>query len=171
MKFSCRPLGEIIRDRGLSYARLESICGVPKSSIQRFAVGQMKRIDMASVKAIAEAVKVDPSYLLGEPELIVALESLGYTVAVLPTGKVRVADDLNIEVYEDFEYDEFDRYAQVSDFQSVHSRLPAGKKETPTLSKEDERKKIMDLLDTLSQAELIELMAKTAEKLKERGLG
>jgi hypothetical protein len=28
----------------------------------------------------------------------------------------------------------------------------------------------MDLLDTLSQAELIELMAKTAEKLKERGL-
>jgi transcriptional regulator with XRE-family HTH domain len=45
-----------------------------------------------------------------------------------------------------------------------------GQKETPTLSKEDERQSIMDLLDTLSQAELIELMAKTAEKLKERGL-
>lgn len=51
------------------------------------------------------------------------------------------------------------------------SELYEDKKETPTLSKEDERKNIMDLLDTLSQAELIELMAKTAEKLKERGLG
>lgn len=53
---------------------------------------------------------------------------------------------------------------------AVEKAIDRYKKETPTLSKEDERKNIMDLLDELSPAELVELMAKTAEKLKERGL-
>ena len=51
------------------------------------------------------------------------------------------------------------------------SALLEDKKETPTLSEEDERKNIMDLLDELSPAELVELMAKASAKLKERGLG
>lgn len=45
-----------------------------------------------------------------------------------------------------------------------------GQKETPTLSEEDERRDIMALLDELSPAELVELMAKASAKLKERGL-
>lgn len=50
------------------------------------------------------------------------------------------------------------------------SELYADKKETPTLSEEDERKNIMELLDDLSAAELVELMAKASAKLKEKGL-
>ena len=44
------------------------------------------------------------------------------------------------------------------------------KKETPTLSEEDERRDIMELLDTLSPAELVDLMAKASAKLQEKGL-
>ena len=43
-------------------------------------------------------------------------------------------------------------------------------KETPTLSKEDERKEIMDFLDDLTAAELVDLMAKASAKLKEKGV-
>ena len=45
------------------------------------------------------------------------------------------------------------------------------KKETPAFSEEDERKTIEAILNSLSREELLDLMAKTAEKLKERGLG
>mgnify|MGYP002512710413 CR=1 FL=1 len=166
-----KTLGEIIRERGLSYAKLEDLCGIPKSSIQRFAVGQTKRVDLSSVKAIGKALSIDPYYLLGDPEVVTSLESLGYTVSVIPNGRVRVSDDMDVGVYEDFEPDEFDRFAQTADFQSVYDRLrPRDKKETPTLSEEDERKNIMEMLDDLSAAELVELMAKASAKLKEKGL-
>jgi transcriptional regulator with XRE-family HTH domain len=49
------------------------------------------------------------------------------------------------------------------------SELYEDKKETPAFSEEDERKTIEAILNSLSREELLDLMAKTAEKLKERG--
>jgi transcriptional regulator with XRE-family HTH domain len=61
---------------------------------------------------------------------------------------------------------------KVADYFGVSaSELTAGKKEAPALSEEDERNKIEEILNSLSREELLDLMAKTAEKLKERGLG
>ena len=47
--------------------------------------------------------------------------------------------------------------------------LLADKKEAPVFTEEDERKTIEAILNSLSREELLDLMAKTAEKLKERG--
>lgn len=61
---------------------------------------------------------------------------------------------------------------KVADYFGVSaSELTAEKKETPAFSEEDERKTIEAILNSLSREELLDLMAKTAEKLKERGLG
>lgn len=61
---------------------------------------------------------------------------------------------------------------KVADYFGVSvEELTSGKIETPAFSEEDERRTIEALLNSLSREELLDLMAKTAEKLKERGLG
>lgn len=52
---------------------------------------------------------------------------------------------------------------------SVDRVLGSGQKETPALSEEDERKRIEEILNSMTREELLDLMSRTAEKLKEKG--
>lgn len=131
MEYKCTPVGDILKERGLSYARLEQMCGIPKSNLQRFATGKMKRVDMEAVASIAAALCVDPSYLLGEPEVISSLESLGYDIEDLRGTHIRVIDVEHPEVYADFTRQEFDSILRDGDFKAAYEALMNAKKPAP----------------------------------------
>ena len=54
----------LIQRKGVSYAELERLSGVPKSAIQRYATGVTRKIPIDRVIAIAEALGENPLDLL-----------------------------------------------------------------------------------------------------------
>ena len=58
-------LKRAVEESNLSYAQLEQKSGVPKSNIQRYVTGQTKKIPIDNLKAIARALNVSASYLMG----------------------------------------------------------------------------------------------------------
>lgn len=57
-------LNSAIRKSGLSYAELETLTGIAKSSIQRYAKGLTQKIPIENIEALATALHVTPQYLL-----------------------------------------------------------------------------------------------------------
>lgn len=49
---------------GLSYSELEKITGISKSSIQRYATGETKKIPVDCIEKLAAAINVDTIYLM-----------------------------------------------------------------------------------------------------------
>lgn len=64
MKKRIERLNEAIRKSGLSYAELENLTGIAKSSIQRYAKGMTQKIPIDNIEALAAALHVTPQYLL-----------------------------------------------------------------------------------------------------------
>lgn len=60
--------GDIIKramtEKGLSYADLSRMCGIPKATLQRHAAGKTKNIPVDAVKKIADALCVSASSLI-----------------------------------------------------------------------------------------------------------
>lgn len=54
----------VIGRTGMSYADLEEVTGIAKSSIQRYATGQTKKIPINNLQKIATACGVSTNYLL-----------------------------------------------------------------------------------------------------------
>ena len=52
-------------ERGLSYAELEKISGIPKATIQRYVMGVSDKIDIDKLRAICDALEVDAAYVVG----------------------------------------------------------------------------------------------------------
>lgn len=64
-----RRLREVIEESGMSYAVLSEKTGIAKSSLQRYATGQIKRIPIDNIKTIAEACHASARYIMGwEPK-------------------------------------------------------------------------------------------------------
>lgn len=61
-------LKDAIEKSNLSYSQLERLTGIAKSSIQRYATGQTKKIPIDNLKSIAAACGVSAEYLLGWDE-------------------------------------------------------------------------------------------------------
>jgi repressor LexA len=53
-----------IKQSGLTYAELGEKTGIAKSSLQRYATGETKKIPIDSIEAIAKATNVSPKYLM-----------------------------------------------------------------------------------------------------------
>lgn len=53
-----------IQKSGLSYAELEELTGIAKSSIQRYATGRTHKIPIENIEALAVPLNVTPQYLL-----------------------------------------------------------------------------------------------------------
>lgn len=70
MKKRAERLFDAIRKSRLSYAELEALTGIAKSSIQRYAAGRTQKIPIENIEALAVALHVTPQYLLlwDEPE-------------------------------------------------------------------------------------------------------
>jgi repressor LexA len=58
-------LNEAIKASGLSYAELEKKTGFSKSSIQRYATGETKKIPVDCIEKIAAITNTDVRYLMG----------------------------------------------------------------------------------------------------------
>lgn len=59
---------EAIEKSGYSYAELEKITGISKSSLQRYATGETKKIPIDCIEKIASATGVSAKYLMGWEE-------------------------------------------------------------------------------------------------------
>lgn len=58
-------LKKLFESRGLSYAQLEEVTGIPKSVLQRYASGETKKIPIDAIEAIASKLNASPAYLTG----------------------------------------------------------------------------------------------------------
>jgi transcriptional regulator with XRE-family HTH domain len=57
-------LNQTIKQSGLSFAELEKLTGIAKSSIQRYAAGRTQKIPIENIELLAHALHVTPRYLL-----------------------------------------------------------------------------------------------------------
>lgn len=58
-------LSRVIELSGYSYAQLEQLTGIPKSTLQRYATGKTKKIPFDCIQKIATATNSDLKYLTG----------------------------------------------------------------------------------------------------------
>lgn len=58
-------LRALIAERGLSYRDLSERTGIAKSAIQRYATGVTQKIPFDRLTRLAEALEVEPAYLMG----------------------------------------------------------------------------------------------------------
>lgn len=63
-KIRVERLNEIIKKNGYTFAELEKLTGVSKSSWQRYAAGKTKKIPVDALEKIAKVANVEPRYLL-----------------------------------------------------------------------------------------------------------
>lgn len=68
-------LKECIEKSGLTYMELEKKTGIAKSSIQRYANGSTKKIPIDAIQAIAKAVDVPATYIMGWEQNITPLSN------------------------------------------------------------------------------------------------
>ncbi len=65
MDIRSERISNAIIKSGYSYQELEKITGVSKSSLQRYATGETRKIPIDSIEAIAAATGKDARYLMG----------------------------------------------------------------------------------------------------------
>lgn len=64
MKTSSWRLRTAITVRKLSFRKLEQLTGIPRSALQRYAVGENK-IPPDRIKLLADALNISPAWLAG----------------------------------------------------------------------------------------------------------
>mgnify|MGYP002625752907 CR=1 FL=1 len=64
MDFS-KKLAEAMSERKISTRHLSELTGIPKSAIQRYTSGDTEKIPIDRMKLMAEAMGIDPAYVMG----------------------------------------------------------------------------------------------------------
>lgn len=80
-----KRLSEAITASGYSYPELEKMTGVSKSSIQRYATGETKKIPIDFLEKLAEVLHTDIRYLMGWED-----DKPADTLTVLPAEKIHM---------------------------------------------------------------------------------
>lgn len=80
-----KRLSEAITASGYSYSELEKMTGVSKSSIQRYATGETKKIPIDFLEKLAEVLHTDIRYLMGWED-----DKPADTLTVLPAEKIHM---------------------------------------------------------------------------------
>lgn len=95
-------LRQAVEKSQLSYSQLEQKSGVPKSNIQRYVTGSTKKIPIDNLKAIANALNVPASYLMGW-DSDESAASVSEAVPVQITGFIPVYGEIpaGVPVFED----------------------------------------------------------------------
>lgn len=65
MKDRAERINEAIEKSGYSYVELSKITGISKSTLQRYATGETKKIPIDNIEKIAIATNTDSRYLMG----------------------------------------------------------------------------------------------------------
>lgn len=58
----------LIEEKGYSYGELSKLTGIPKSAIQRYAIGETVKIPMDRIEILAKVLNVSPEYIMGWEE-------------------------------------------------------------------------------------------------------
>lgn len=56
---------KLITEKDISYGELSKRTGIPKSALQRYAIGETPKIPLDRIELIANALNVTPEYLMG----------------------------------------------------------------------------------------------------------
>ena len=64
MNERAKRINEAIEKSGYSYPELSKLTGISKSSLQRYATGETKKIPIDCIKKIAEVTHVSAKYLM-----------------------------------------------------------------------------------------------------------
>lgn len=64
MDIATRILNKI-KEKGVSYYELAKLTGIPKSALQRYAIGETTKIPLDRLEQIAKALGCSPAYLMG----------------------------------------------------------------------------------------------------------
>ena len=76
MKFS-EKLAAAMHEKNISIRELSEKTGIPKSAIQRYTSGDTEKIPIDRMKLMAEALGIDPAYIMGWQQSQDALHALG----------------------------------------------------------------------------------------------
>jgi repressor LexA len=60
---------DLIKKENISYGELSIKTGIPKSAIQRYAIGETEKIPLTRIELLAKALGVTPQYLAGWDDL------------------------------------------------------------------------------------------------------
>ena len=58
-------LSQAMKDREMSTRQLSELTGIPKSAIQRYTSGETEKIPIDRMICMAEAMGIDPAYVMG----------------------------------------------------------------------------------------------------------
>ena len=64
MRFS-EKIAAAMQDKSISIRELSEKTGIPKSAVQRYISGETDKIPIDRVKLMAEALGIDPAYIMG----------------------------------------------------------------------------------------------------------
>lgn len=150
--------------KGLTQEELGALVGIQKSGVAKYENGRIRSIPSQTLEAFAEALGSTSDYLSGRLEE--DLRALNIEVTRARDGSITVKDELGVGGTQTFSAPEWRRLGQdaTAGFREVWGGF---KKETPAHVSADERINMESFLAGLSPAELVELMAKAAEKLRE----
>lgn len=94
MNTRAQRITEAIMKSGYSYTELSKMTGISKSSLQRYATGETKKIPIDCIEKIALATNSDSRWLMGWDEDakndLQTISSPDFTVEPAPAGFVRV---------------------------------------------------------------------------------
>ena len=81
-------LRKAITESGYSYAQLEMKTGIPKSTLQRWAAGNIKKIPIDAIVVIANAVGVSAKWIMGwdTPSSAIQAQAIVPIVGKIPAG-------------------------------------------------------------------------------------
>ena len=136
MNERAKRINEAIEKSGYSYAELSELTGVSKSSLQRYATGETKKIPIDCIEKIAAATRTDARYLMCWDDDFIETHEFLKTITD--------PDHTSVQVKEQDAY--------------IDELIAQNKKSAPADDGESkEIKEVKDKLRLLSDAEIIEL--------------
>lgn len=86
MSFS-KKLADAMKEKEISTRKLSELTGIPKSAIQRYTSGETEKIPIDRMILMAEAIGINPAYIMGWDSKVVA-EKLEHIRGITnPTAK------------------------------------------------------------------------------------
>lgn len=81
-------LRQVITESGLSYSEISKLTGIPKTTLNRWANGQIKRMPIDDIKIIADALGVSAKWIMGwdTPSSAIQAQAIVPIVGKIPAG-------------------------------------------------------------------------------------
>ncbi len=106
-----KRINEAIEKSGYSYPELSKITGISKSSLQRYATGETKKIPIDCIEKIAQATGSDSRYLMCWDDEEAEVQIVSTTQSTISDDDIKFALFDGAEGVTDAMYDEVKQFA------------------------------------------------------------